>query len=472
MIAGALLDNRYRLEARIGHGAVGDVWRARDLHLGREVAVKTVRMGQGATDVVVGRFRREVDAAAALNHGNVVSLHDAGKDDQVAYLVMELLEGPSVADLVATQGPATLDQGLAIGEDVARGLMAAHRAGIVHRDVKPANAVLHQGGVKVVDFGIARLTEGNGETLTEAGFITGTAAYVSPEQARGDKVDTPSDIYSLGCLLMALFTGQPPFPRDLPVAQALAHLTDEAPRLRAARPDLPQDLDDLVAAMLAKDPAVRPTAAQVADALAALRAGERTAVLPTVAAPPPVRPARRWPALAAAGVLVAGLAFGAWQARPQDPGDALARLDRTVAPAAASATPATAPSARPTPFAADGEWTPVPAAPSRAPVTRAPQPTQSEPPPAAGPAQPTGAAPAPFSLAGRGAVDGAIAGVQNPGGRRQLERAWSTQLSGMTAANAAGRLDRFAATVRDTPQLSGAERQALLGAIASARAGL
>ena len=191
---GMLLDKRYRLDARIGHGAAGDVWRAHDLHLNRVVAVKTVRMGPGSGDVPLARFRREVDAAASLNHPNVVSLHDAGQDDHVAYLVMELLDGPSVAETVATDGPLPLDRGLAIGESVARGLASAHAAGIVHRDIKPANVVFHGGSVKVVDFGIARLTEGNGETLTQAGFTTGTAAYLSPEQARGDKVDAASDV--------------------------------------------------------------------------------------------------------------------------------------------------------------------------------------------------------------------------------------------------------------------------------------
>lgn len=473
MEPGARLDHRYRLDTRIGHGAVGDVWRARDLNLGREVAVKTIRLGAGSNDVVLGRFRREVDAAASLNHGNVVSLHDAGRDGDVAYLVMELLEGPSVADLVTNGGPVTLQQGLTIGEDVALGLVAAHRAGIIHRDVKPANAVLHQGRVKIVDFGIARLTEHQGEALTETGFTAGTAAYLSPEQARGDQVEPRSDVYSLGCLLFALFTGQPPFPRDLPVAQALAHLTEEPPRLRARRPGLPEELDTLVHRMLAKDPADRPTSAEVADALAGMREGDRTAILPTgmPVSPLPQRPSgvaprralrpsgSRWPGVAAAAVLVAALTLGFWQLRPDDGSFSTASVARPPAttPSPTAPIPA-APAPAPSPFGPDGVWTPIP----KAPPTTTPATTSGS--------LATTSTRAPVDLGPSvRAISNAIAGVANPGARRQLEREWGSLSSGLTPANAGARLDQMAATVRSTKQLTDAERSAILAAIGSAR---
>ena len=465
---GALIDGRYRLDARIGHGAAGDVWRATDHQLNRRVAVKTVRMGPGDNDLALGRFRREVDAAAQLNDHHVVSLHDAGRDDRVAYLVMELLDGPSVAQVVAESGPLPLDRGLAVGESVARGLASAHRAGIIHRDIKPANVVVHGTGVKIVDFGIARLAEGNGETLTAAGFTTGTAAYLSPEQARGDKVDTASDIYSLGCLLVALFTDQPPFPRDLAVAQALAHLTDEPPRLAERRPDVPPALDALVARMLTKDPAARPTASEVADTLARIRSGEQTEVLPVAAtpvAPTPTPRPRRGPAIAAAAVLVAALAFGGWQLRPRDQViDASVGTGKVAEPA--TATPATPPapadptSPQPIPEAV---WTPLPPG-SSAPAIQRPAPARTTTP--AGPAAPTRTVDlGPVQRR----VDGAIRNVKNPGGRRQLQRAWSSLSSGMTAANAPGRLDQIVRTARDTTQLATAELDGILAAVAWAR---
>nr|NLI50319.1 protein kinase [Propionibacterium sp.] len=280
MHAGALIAGRYRLSHLIGAGSMGQVWRATDERLRRDVAVKVVDLTQATGPVTAGRFEREVVATAQLNHPAIVTTFDGGTDGDLAYLVMELLDGVSLAALLH-RGPLPVREAVRIGGEVARALEATHLIGIVHRDIKPGNVmVTRTGHVKVLDFGIARLTA---ETAAEQATrdVLGTAAYMSPEQAKGEPVGAASDVYSLGCLLVAMVTGRPPFVGPNSVAIAQQQVSAAPPRLRQLRPGVPQPLDALVAAMLAKDPAARPTAADVARSLAGLAVPpEPTAVLP------------------------------------------------------------------------------------------------------------------------------------------------------------------------------------------------
>ena len=270
MHMGALIAGRYRLTAPLGAGSMGAVWRARDERLERDVAIKVVDLASASGPVTAAQFRREVVATAALNHPAIVTTFDGGIDGHVAFLVMELLAGESVAQRLA-RGPLSVGQALAAASEVARALEATHGVGVVHRDIKPGNVMLlAAGGVKVLDFGIARLS---GETDAGVRHVIGTAAYMSPEQAMGRHVGPPSDIYSLGCLIVAMLAGRPPFVGATSVDVAQQQAAVEPPRLRQLRPDAPPALDQLVALMLAKDPSARPAAGPIARELASLAAG-------------------------------------------------------------------------------------------------------------------------------------------------------------------------------------------------------
>ncbi len=298
----SLLADRYRLKQLVGAGASGQVWRALDERLRREVAVKTVDLARHHGDPgIVARFQREVRTSAALHSPHVAAIYDSGQDEQIAFMVMELLSGPSLAALISAEGPLDWDRGLGLATDIAAGLADAHAEGVIHRDLKPGNVVLHDGVAKIVDFGIARATKSGDRTLTSPATITGTAAYMSPEQASGQQVSPATDLYSFGCLLFALFTGQPPFTADTALATAGAHVHAPAPRLRDVRPDAPAPLDTLVAHLLAKQPEQRPDARTTARALGRLRAelrkpggavqdDELTAPMAAITAPlPPVQ---------------------------------------------------------------------------------------------------------------------------------------------------------------------------------------
>ncbi|WP_052462649.1 serine/threonine-protein kinase [Nigerium massiliense] len=268
-----LLANRYELLSQLGSGAMGKVWRGRDTTLRRDVAIKTVDLAVRTEDPsVLARFQREAVATAGLSSPNVVGIYDAGRQDHTAYLVMELLDGPSLKTVLAERGPLGWTEGLTIAEGVAHGLAAAHAVGVVHRDIKPGNVVLVDDVPKIVDFGIARLAETGDETLTAPSTVTGTAAYMSPEQARGLEVGPSSDLYSLGCMLMTMFTGGTPFHGDHPIALARAHVSDDPPRMSSRRPDVPAALDALVARLLSKNPAERPDANKAADEFARIAA--------------------------------------------------------------------------------------------------------------------------------------------------------------------------------------------------------
>lgn len=263
-----LVQGRYRLLDLVGRGGMGEVWRARDESLGRQVAVKCLRpLGQqddpSFTRVLRERFRREARVAAALSHRGVTVVHDFGEDDGVLYLVMELLQGRDLGRLLEDNKghPLAVDDVLDIAEQVAAALAYTHRQGIVHRDLKPANIVrLTDGTVKICDFGIARLGHGVGLTsrLTGTGIALGTPHYMSPEQIGGAEVDQRSDLYSLGCVLYEIATGAPPFDLDDTWAILLGH-RDTPPRPpREHRPELPAPFERAVLDLLAKRPEERP----------------------------------------------------------------------------------------------------------------------------------------------------------------------------------------------------------------------
>ncbi|MGW3245655.1 tetratricopeptide repeat protein [Streptomyces sp. NPDC001070] len=282
---GALLCERYRLRERIGRGGMGEVWKALDESLGREVAVKCLKPTSPSLDpsvhrVLRERFRREARVAAALQHRGITVVHDFGESEGVLFLVMELLEGRNLRQLLGdNEGrPLPLPDVTDIAVQTAAALAYTHARGIVHRDLKPANVMrLTDGDVKICDFGIARLGHDIGFTsrLTGTGVAMGTPHYMSPEQIGGeDEVDHRSDLYSLGCVLYEIATGAPPFDLDDTWAVLVGH-RDTPPRPpREHRPDLPAELEQLVLDLLAKSPENRPqSAADVAGRLKTLQDG-------------------------------------------------------------------------------------------------------------------------------------------------------------------------------------------------------
>lgn len=264
-----MLLGRYELNRLIGRGGMAEVWEARDTRLDRRVAVKVVNLAATRDSTVGERLQREGVAIASLRHPDIVTVYDAGVEGDTAYLVMELIEGTDLVE-VLRDGPVPVPQSLRIAERVAGALSAAHAAGIVHRDVKPANVLLHADDVTVVDFGIAAAAQFAGASLTDPGTVVGTAEYMAPEQAHGAEVSPASDIYALGCLITAMLTGRPPFTGAPPLEILRQHVTSDPPHLTTLVPDIPPDLDTLVAAMLAKHPADRPSAPAVLQALQAL----------------------------------------------------------------------------------------------------------------------------------------------------------------------------------------------------------
>jgi serine/threonine-protein kinase len=254
---GGLLASRYRLGLRLGRGGFGEVWQATDLVLRREVAVKTTELPPGDSDVA-RRFEREAHALARLDHPNVVAVYDSGVDGEAGYLVMPMLSGPTLDSLVAA-GPLPLPLAVEYGRQAAAGLAAAHAAGLVHRDVSPANLILHHDTVKIVDFGVALMADSS--RLTVTGTVFATPNYVSPEQAAGGRADARSDLYGLGAVLYALVAGEPPFSAEHPLGLIQHHLSTAPPRLRELRPDAPAGLERLVVELMAKDPGARPASA-------------------------------------------------------------------------------------------------------------------------------------------------------------------------------------------------------------------
>ncbi|HEX6844556.1 MAG TPA: protein kinase, partial [Actinomycetota bacterium] len=244
------LGDRYRIEARIGAGGMAEVYRGLDPVLNRTVAIK-VLLPQFARDAgFVARFRREAQAAARLNHPNIVGVFDTGADGDTQYIVMEFIEGRTLADVLASGKRPTPIQSVELAQRVGQALAAAHDQGIVHRDIKPANVmVTREGKVKVMDFGIARVE--TVETAPQTSSVLGTPTYLSPEQAQGLKVDARSDIYSLGVLLYELLAGRPPFTGDSPVAIAYKQVNETPEPPGTLNPDVTPRLDAVVMKALA-----------------------------------------------------------------------------------------------------------------------------------------------------------------------------------------------------------------------------
>jgi eukaryotic-like serine/threonine-protein kinase len=242
----ARLGDRYQLEERIASGGAAVVWRAFDETLARTVAIKLLHPHHATDEVVVERFERESVAAAQLNHPNAVRIYDTGREDQLVYLVMEHVDGPSLRQVL--QQRTRLDPVVvaSVGEQVAAALGEAHAHGLVHRDVKPANILIASDGtVKVTDFGIAKALDSEA-TLTTPGTVVGTAAYVAPEQLEEGRVDARADVYALGVVLYECLTGRPAFAGDTPTATAAMRLTHELLPPRQLRADVPRLLDDVI----------------------------------------------------------------------------------------------------------------------------------------------------------------------------------------------------------------------------------
>jgi serine/threonine-protein kinase len=252
---------------------MSEVRRGEDTLLGRPVAVKLL-LDYGDPRSVA-RFQQEAQILARLHHPNVISVFDTGVDGGDRFIVMELVEGPTLRELLDTEGRLAPERAAEIASRLASALAFAHGKAVIHRDVKPSNVLLPpDGGVKLADMGIARLL--SPEALTATLSVRGTALYISPEQVRGDRVDPRADLYSLGCVLFEMLTGRTPFEGDL-AALSYAHTHTPAPRVRSIDPTVPAAMDELVAAMLEKDPAQRANATTtLTDASAARRRASET----------------------------------------------------------------------------------------------------------------------------------------------------------------------------------------------------
>lgn len=253
---------RYEIRRKIARGGMADVFLARDRLLDRPVALKVLFPELSVDPSFVERFRREAQNAAKLSHPNIVSVYDWGEDANTYFIVMEFVDGKSLSAMLRENGPLPANRAATIGAEVAAALSAAHRNGVVHRDVKPGNVLIDdRGGVKVTDFGIAR-ARNTTENLTQTGAVMGTATYFSPEQAQGHAVDQRSDVYSLGVVLYEMAAGQAPFSGDNPVTIAYKHVREEPPALQSLNREVPAGYAAIVSRAMAKAPGDRYATAE------------------------------------------------------------------------------------------------------------------------------------------------------------------------------------------------------------------
>jgi serine/threonine-protein kinase len=336
-----ILGGRYEVGELIGRGGMAEVHIGHDTRLGRTVAIKILRSDLARDPSFQARFRREAQAAASLNHPAIVAVYDTGEDvsvepsgnvAHVPFIVMEYVEGHTVRDILRDGAAVPIEEAVEITSGVLSALEYSHHAGIVHRDIKPANVMLTPtGAVKVMDFGIARAMADAAGTMTQTQAVIGTAQYLSPEQARGEQVDSRSDLYSTGCLLFELLTGRPPFVGDSPVAVAYQHARENPQPPSAFASDVPDTLDRITMKSLAKNREHRyPSAADFrSDLEAAVRGGHVGA-----------------PAVGAFGAAALGAGAGAAAAavtsRMDSPGAATQVMRPTTTPPPVSPPPAAA----------------------------------------------------------------------------------------------------------------------------------
>jgi eukaryotic-like serine/threonine-protein kinase len=295
------LSDRYELGEILGFGGMSEVHLARDVRLHRDVAVKVLRADLARDPSFYLRFRREAQNAAALNHPSIVAVYDTGEAETpsgpLPYIVMEYVDGVTLRDIVHADGPLPPRRAIEIIADACQALNFSHQNGIIHRDVKPANIMItSNNAVKVMDFGIARAIADSGNSVTQTAAVIGTAQYLSPEQARGDSVDARSDVYSLGCVLYEILTGEPPFTGDSPVSVAYQHVREDPVPPSKRHEGISADLDAVVLKALAKNPDNRyQTAAEMRADLVRVHNGE------TPEAPKVLTDAERTSLLSAAG---------------------------------------------------------------------------------------------------------------------------------------------------------------------------
>ena len=272
---GTLFAGRYEVTGLLGKGGMGAVYLARDRQLDEMVAVKVLRPDVVQLDPsLLDRFKQEIKLARKITHRNVLRTHDFGETGGTPYISMEYIDGVTLKDLIQSKGALPLGVGLRIAKQMCQGLDAAHRQGVIHRDIKPQNMLIlpETGELKIMDFGIARGAEvkaGSGG-LTTDGSVMGTPDYMAPEQAQGQAVDFRTDIYALGVVLFEVFTGTLPFRGDNPMATVLAHIQEAPPKPRSRSPRLPEELEALILRCMEKDPAARY--GRVADVLKDLNA--------------------------------------------------------------------------------------------------------------------------------------------------------------------------------------------------------